>query len=119
MQLKVKNVNKCLYSKQKSTDDGKSLIYSGPGEREWFTLIQIQIKKTSMNSLVIVQATDTSGLREIHGMRRKKNKAFRMKPLSLVPQITAKYINGNEDLRPGSLNGCHPISQNAVLMFQS
>lgn len=112
-------MNRRLYGKQKSTDGGKSLIYSGPGEREWFGLIQIQIKKISMNSLVIVQATDTSGLREVHGVRRKKNKAFRVKPLSLVPQITAKYINGNEDLRPGSLSGCHSISQNVVLMFQS
>ena len=52
MQLKVKNVNRCLYSKQNSTDGGKSLTFSGPGEREWFGLIQIQIKKTSMDSLV-------------------------------------------------------------------
>lgn len=69
-------MNRCLYTKQNSTDGGKSLTYSSPDEREWFGLIQIQIKKTSMDSLIIVQATDTSGLREIHGMRRKKNKAL-------------------------------------------
>lgn len=74
MQLKVKNVNRCLYCKQNSRDGGKSLSYFDPGEREWFGLIQIQIKKTSMNSPVVVQATDTGGLREVHGMRRKRTK---------------------------------------------